>query len=61
MKQPTQLLILLFPLTWFAEESTYLCTTKPILALSENGTMEAHEGMYNQLVDKQFSIHRESG
>lgn len=61
MKQYILFLILLFPLNSVAEESTYLCTIKQILELSDNGTMEKHLGIYKQFFGKQFSINRDTG
>jgi len=61
MKRFIPFLVLLFPLASVAGESTYLCTTKQILQLSDSGFMEKHSGAYEQLVDKQFSINRKTG
>ena len=61
MKQFIPFLALLIPLASVAGESTYLCTTKQILQLSDSGLMEKHTGAYKQLVDKQFSINRKTG
>lgn len=61
MKQYIPFLILLFPLTSVAGESTYLCTIKQILELSNNGTMEKNVSIYEQFFDKQFSINRDTG
>lgn len=61
MKTYALLLLLLFPVASFAGESTYLCTTKQIMELSDNGLMERHAGAYEQLIGKQFSINRNTG
>lgn len=61
MKRYILFLILVSPLASIAGESTYLCTTKQILELSDSGVMEKHTGAYKQLVDKQFSINRKTG
>jgi hypothetical protein len=61
MTRDIAFLVNLFPLVSIADESIYLCTTKQILELSENGVMEKHTGVYKQFVDKQFSINRNTG
>jgi hypothetical protein len=61
MKPVLKILVLLLPVVASAGEKTYLCTTKQILELSETGSMEKHTGAYKQLVDRQFSVNRETG
>jgi hypothetical protein len=61
MTRDIAFLVILFPLVSIAGENTYLCTIKQILELSESGMMGKHTGAYKQLVDKQFSINRNTG
>ncbi len=61
MKRHIPFLMLLFPLASLAGESAYLCTTKQILELSDNGLLGKHTGAHRQLIDKQFSINRKTG
>jgi len=61
MKRYIPFLMLLFPPSSVAGEHTYLCTTRQILELSDKGMMEKHTGIYEQLIDKQFSINRKTG
>lgn len=55
------LLILLFPLSSSAAENGYRCITKQILELSDSGLMEKHQGIYKDLINKQFSVNRKTG
>lgn len=54
-------LCLALPASAWAGESTYLCTIKQAMDLTDDGRFEKHDGFWNVTIGKTFTVNRTTG